>query len=224
MNISKELGLRVARRLCREADVELVLPGDLRRELMLHGLALAHATTGDGWDLAGARVGVSMAVPGLGDAARVASALPEPLGGVVTGLAGSARRPMVMLSPAALVTGEDAIEGTIHELGHIGDIRAGGLLWCVAYLALPVARAAGEAPCYGSSVALRVKLGGWSLADAIDAARRSLRAYGLDANAMTLAEGSLASHRATLEAGGDPGGVIAMAVNALVAEGWPEEK
>lgn len=224
MNISKELGLKVARRLCNEADVELVLPGDLRRELVLHGLAVTHSVTGHGWDLASARAGVSAALPGLGDAARVASALPEPLGGVIQGLAASTRRPMVMLSPAALVTGEDAIETTVHELGHVGDIRAGGLAWCVAFLALPVARAAGETPCYGASLALRVRLGGWDLQDALVGVRRSLTKYGLDANAMTLAEGLLAQHRATLEAGGDPGGVIAMAVNALVAEGWPEEK
>ena len=49
---------------------------------------------------------------------------------------------------------------------------------------------------------------------------RSLAGYGLDADALRLAAGIVASTRATLDEGEDLGGVVAEVVAALEAEGW----
>ena len=207
--------------MCREADVELVLPGDLRREVVLYAMALYNLASGSGWSLAHARQNVSFAVPGTGDAGRLADALPAPLGGILKGLSDQTRRPMVVLSPAALTEGWMTAEATKHELGHIGDVRAGGLGWCAAFGAVPLARAATEAPCYGGSLALAVRLGGRDVDEEATRVRASLRHYGLDTNAMLLAERILDSHVAMArEPEGDPGGVVAEVIEALVMEGF----
>ncbi len=69
-------------------------------------------------------------------------------------------------------------------------------------------------------MAVRVRLGGESTAAAAEGAMRSLQGYGLDAEALALAAGIIASARATLDAGEDLGGVVAEVVAALESTGW----
>ena len=69
-------------------------------------------------------------------------------------------------------------------------------------------------------MAVRVRLGGESSTAAAESAMRSLQGYGLDADALALAGGIVASARATLDAGEDLGGVVAEVVAALESTGW----
>jgi hypothetical protein len=107
-----------------------------------------------------------------------------------------------------------------HELAHVGQMRRGGIPSCLAYLVSKEARAAAEAPCYGASMAVLVRLGHWSTGAAAESVMRSLSGYGLDADALALASGMVASTQATLDAGEDLGGVVLEVVTALRAEGW----
>jgi hypothetical protein len=95
-----------------------------------------------------------------------------------------------------------------HELGHVGSIARGGLAYCGAYLLAPEVRAGGEAPCYGAGMAVRVACGA-VLEDVVRDALASLDGYGLDAAALALASGIIASAALTIAATGDYGGVVA---------------
>ena len=216
--IPLDIALRAARRLCDAADVDLVLPGDRRREAVLYALAAWHSLRGTGWDLATLRGRVCVAVPGLGAALDL---LPPVVGVVLREIAGDLRRPMVMLAPAATTWGGVRLMGTVaHERGHIGSMRAGGPLWCLAYGLVPEVVAGAEAPCYGADLAHAVLLGGEDVSNELDHHMRALGTYGLDAPATELAHGILRSHAAGLRAGADPGGTVADSLAALAAEGW----
>lgn len=219
-DIPLDLALRVGRRLARDASAGLVLPGDPRREAVLLGLASVHKLTGSGWDLDYAREHVCVTLPGVGSAsAKLLSTIPY-VGSIFAHAVEGLDRPTMFLSPGAL-RDSAVLAGIVqHELGHVGDIRRGGLMWCLAYGAVGEVRAGAEAPCYGADIAHRCTFGGVSPdvaeADAIDA----LFNYGLDANGLALARVIIRSAGETARHRGDPGGVVAETLAALAAEGW----
>ena len=214
-----------AQRLCDSAGVTLLPPDHLLRPVIVHAVAAASAVgAGSAWDSAHVRDRVSVTLPGAGAALGLLRALPSlggiPVGRLLAGLgevAGLGRDAVVSI---AAETWDDPIGllATVqHELGHVGQIRAGGLPWCLLLLLSSEVRAAAEAPCYGASMAVLVRLGGWSTAAAAEGAMRSLSGYGLDADGLALAAQMVASHRATLDAGEDLGGVVLEVVAALAA-------
>jgi len=217
--IPVDLALRIIRRRAAAAGVDLILPGDPRRDAIVSLVALGHSVQGTGVTRAHVAEGVTVTLPGVpGPAAVLLAAIPY-VGGALSALAQAAGRTSVCLSPAALATGEGALATWWHEEGHCGSIARGGLIYCGAYLLAPEVRAGGEAPCYGNGMAVRVATG----ADVDDAARQalaSLESYGLDDDARALARGIVASAAETIRATGDHGGVVAELRAELAAEGW----
>lgn len=218
--IDLDLALRVAHRRADRHGYELILPGDVRRDAVLYGLAGVHALTGHGWSLDHAREAVSVTLPGLGTAVEALRAVPV-VGPLLADAFGGVRRPMVLLSPAALASGGALLATLAHEEGHIGDLRRGGLLWCVAYGLVPEARVGAEAPCYGAgSIALRHAIDGGDLDTLAANAVLSLTAYGVEGADLDFARAVIASNVAGLRRGADPGGVLADFTADLRAEGW----
>jgi hypothetical protein len=214
-----DVATRAAERLCREASVALIPPGDPRREAVVLGLAAYHALRGTGWDLAYAREHVSVTLPGAGAALDVLGKIPV-VGGAIVAAVGSSSSPGIYLARGAYRDGWTLLGVVSHELAHVGQLRRGGVLWCVAYGLVPEVVAGAEASCYVAGCAHEVLGGGRDVGNAIDSARASLGHYGLDGNAIALAEGILTSARASLRRGVDPGGIVADSLAALAAEGW----
>ena len=216
--IAPDLALRIIRRRAAAAGVELILPGDPRREAIVSLVALGHSVQGTGVARAHVSDGVTITLPGVpGPAAALLGLIPY-VGPALAALAQANGRTSVCMSPAALATGEQALATWWHEEGHCGSIARGGLLYCGAYLLAPEVRAGGEAPCFGSGMAVRVACGvslGQAQADALS----SLGSYGLDVAARDLARGIIASAAATIAATGDYGGVVAELRAELAAEG-----
>lgn len=214
-----------AQRLCDLAGVTLLAPDHVLRPVIVHAVAAASAIGADGaWDSAHVRDRVSVTLPGAGLALDALRALPAlggvPIGRALAGLGEAAGLGRDAVVSIAWETWRDPVQllATVqHELGHVGQLRRGGLPWCLLLLLSSEVRAAAEAPCYGASMAVMVRLGGWSTAHAAEGALRSLSGYGLDADGMALAAQMIASHRATLDAGEDLGGVVSEVVAALAA-------
>ncbi len=205
--------LRIAHARAERFGYELVLPGDPRRDAVIYGLAAVHALSGSGWSLDHARERVCVTLPGLGSVALALLAAVPYVGPLLAAAGATVERPQVYLSPAALSDGP-VLLGTIrHEEGHVGQIRVGGLPWCLAYGIVGEARAGAEAPCYGADLIVRAKLGE-SPPRLYDGALESLRAYGLGDD-LALAEQLLRSTLAGLEAGADPGGIGAEMADEL---------
>ena len=211
-----------AQRMCDMAGVTLLDPEHPLRDVIVAGVALASRLGGrSAWSRDHVAEYVSVTLPGTGPALAALAAVPVvgPILAAAVAAVG-ADRTVISLSPAVWSDPLRLLETVRHELGHAGQIRAGGLPWCIAYLVGAEARAAGEAPCYAASMAVRVRLGGESTAAAAESAMRSLQGYGLDADALRLAAGIIASARATLDAGEDLGGVVMEVVAALESVGW----
>lgn len=217
-SIPLDLARRIVRTRCERFDVELVLPGDPRRDAVLYGMAAAHKALNTGWDLEYAREHVSVTLPGLGPAADLLAAVPY-VGGLLRQLA--TERPAIYFSPGAWEgSGAGLLATALHEEGHVGSIRNGGLAWCICYGALGEVRVAGEAPCFGASTAILVRHGGVSVDEAVRWALDALAHYGTSAEDLAFARGILASVAQTLRVGGDPGGVLADVRSELAAQGW----
>lgn len=211
-----------AQRMCDAAGVTLLPPDHALRDVIVAGVALASRLGGrSAWSRDHVAEYVSVTLPGAGPALAALAAVPVvgPILAAAVAAVG-ADRTVISLSPAVWSDPLRLLETVRHELGHAGQIRAGGLPWCIAYLVGAEARAAGEAPCYAAGMAVRVRLGGESTAAAAEGAMRSLQGYGLDADALALAAGIIASARATLDAGEDLGGVVMEVVAALESVGW----
>jgi len=218
--IPTDIALRAVQAEAAAADVELLMPGSGGREAVLLGLAAVHALSGDGWDLAHARQHVSTTLPGAGSPALAALALIPVAGPILAGLASAFKRTTVSLSPAALADGLALVSTWRHEAGHVGAIKRGGLLWCVAYGVVPEVRAGAEAPCYGADISHAVHLGGMEV-DAITArVLASLEHYGLDEPALRLARGIVRSNAESVRRGADPGDQVADTRASLRAAGW----
>lgn len=211
-----------AQRMCDAAGVTLLDPEHPLRDVIVAGVALASRLGGrSAWSRDHVAEYVSVTLPGAGPALAALAAVPVvgPILAAAVAAVG-ADRTVISLSPAVWSDPLRLLETVRHELGHAGQIARGGLPWCIAYLVGAEARAAGEAPCYAASMAVRVRLGGESTAAAAESAMRSLQGYGLDADALALAAGIIASARATLDAGEDLGGVVMEVVAALESVGW----
>ena len=211
-----------AQRMCDAAGVTLLPPDHALRDVIVAGVALASRLGGrSAWSRDHVAEYVSVTRPGAGPALAALAAVPVvgPILAAAVAAVG-ADRTVISLSPAVWSDPLRLLETVRHELGHAGQIARGGLPWCIAYLVGAEALAAGEAPCYAASMAVRVRLGGESTAAAAESAMRSLQGYGLDADALALAAGIIASARATLDAGEDLGGVVTEVVAALESVGW----
>ena len=214
-----------AQRLCDAAGVTLLPPDHPLRPVIVHAVAAASAIGGGGaWDSAHVRDRVSVTLPGAGLGLDAMRALPPlagwPIGRLLAGIgevAGLGRDAVVSIATETWADPVGLLATVQHELGHVGSIRAGGLPWCLLLLLSSEVRAAAEAPCYGASMAVLHRIGGWSTAAAAEGAMRSLAGYGLDADGLALAAEMIAQHRATLDAGEDLGGVVAEVVSALAA-------
>ena len=211
-----------AQRMCDAAGVTLLPPDHALRDVIVAGVALASRLGGrSAWSRDHVAEYVSVTLPWAGPALAALAAVPVvgPILAAAVAAVG-ADRTVISLSPAVWSDPLRLLETVRHELGHAGQIARGGLPWCIAYLVGAEARAAGEAPCYAAGMAVRVRLGGESTAAAAEGAMRSLQGYGLDADALRLAAGIIASARATLDAGEDLGGVVMEVVAALESVGW----
>lgn len=218
ITIPLDVALRVARKRVAAAGAELILPDDLRRVAIVGLVAAAHAIQGTGVLSDHVRNGVTITLPGMPGAAADALALIPVVGSALATLATANGRTAIYLSPAAMADGVSLLATVEHELGHVGAIAAGGLVWCGLYLLSPEARAAGEGPCYGAGVAVRVACGA-SIGQAVADALASLDSYGLDAPAKALASAIVDGAAATIAATGDLGGVVAEVRADLAAEG-----
>jgi hypothetical protein len=216
--IALDVALRIIRRRAAAAGVELILPGDPRREAIVSLVALGHSIQRTGVLRARVADGVTITLPGVPGPAAALLALIPYVGPALAALAMANGRTSVAMSPAALATGGQALATWWHEEGHVGSIARGGLLYCGAYLLAPEVRAGGEAPCYGAGIAVRVACGA-PLDGAVRDALDSLEGYGLDVAAKSLASGIIASAAHTIRATGDYGGVVAELRAELAAEG-----
>ncbi len=221
--ITIDLARAAAQRLCDAAGVTLLTPEHPLRDVIVAGVALASRLGGrSAWSRDHVAERVSVTLPGAGPALSLLRAVPGvgPILAAAGEAAGLGRDAVISVSPSTWDDPIGLLATTQHELGHVGSIRRGRLPWCLAILVSPEARAAGEAPCYAAGMAVQVRLGGASTQAAYESAMRSLGGYGLDAPALALAAGILASARATLDAGEDLGGVVTEVVAALESVGW----
>ena len=214
-----DIAIRAAERLCRDASVALVPPGDPRREAVVLGLAAYHALRGTGWSLDYAREHVSVTLPGAGAALDVLAKVPV-IGGVLVAAVGSSASPGIYLARGAYRDGWTLLGVVAHELAHVGQLRRGGVMWCLAYGVVPEVVAGAESTCYVASCAHEVLGGGRDVGNAIDSAKGVLVNYGLSGADLALAHGILDGARASLRRGVDPGGIVADSLAALAAEGW----
>lgn len=225
------LTLDVARAVAQERlaaeGATVVLPGDVRRELVCVAVAGASKLGASGaWSLDQVRRGVSVTLPG-DDGAIDALALVPAVGPVCAAAARAwgAGRPQVYLSPAAWDEPLSLVCTAAHEAVHVRQLyRASGaalgtLRWCIGYGGSPEVRAHAEGTAYTQDVALRVILGGESPAAAVAAVRRSLDGYGLEGADRVLAEASLGVAERTLAARAPVPGPCCEILRALAARG-----
>lgn len=204
---------------CEAQDVELVQPNDPRRTLVLDALEVVNTITGKGWSRAVAEQNITVTLPGVGPGVDLLRQIPY-AGELLATIAEKSRHPMIFLSPAAVADGLELAGTLAHELfGHVPQIRAGGLGWCLAYLISSEARGVGEANAYGLTMAALVLLGGSTPADAKANVLSRLTGYGLDAPSLTIADEVLASWEASLAAGFLPEAITDVKA-ALVKAGW----
>ena len=78
--IPLDIAQRAAQRLCTDASVDLVLPGDPRRELVVLAMALVHSIRGTGWTREHIAENVSVTVPGLGVLAQLGAGVAPAVG------------------------------------------------------------------------------------------------------------------------------------------------
>lgn len=215
-SIPSDVALRIAHRRAARFGYSLILPDHPAREAVLHGMAAAHQITGSGWDYATAKERVSVTLPGAGPAADLLGTIPY-VGPILAGAASKFKVPCVFPSPAAIRKG---LLGTIfHEEGHVGDIRRGGLPWCLCYGLIDEVRVGAEAPCKVCGMIERVHFDGISVDEAVAESIESLKPYGLG-NEFVTAELIVRGNGESLRRGADPGGILAEMRAELALEGW----
>jgi hypothetical protein len=212
------VALRIVHRRAARFNVGVVLPDDVRRLGVVALVALSHRVQGTSVTYDHVRDGVTLTLPGVpGVAGELLSRVPV-VGGELESIARQEGRTTVYLAPAVMRDGGTLLGTWWHEEGHVGDIVAGGLPYCLAYLIAPELRAAGEAPCYGAGMAVAVALGA-DVDEAAEQARASLDHYGLDDKSRALARAIIASAAETIRQTGDFGGVVAELRAELALEG-----
>lgn len=210
-----------AHRLCAAAGVTLVEPGSPLRVIIIAAVYAAARIGGGTWTHEHASQHVSVTLPGAGTALDLLGAIPMvgPLLVAAVRAAGGSR-PIVCISPSTWADPVGLLEVVQHELGHVGQIRAGGLPWCLVYLGHPELRGGAESSCYGAGMAVAAALGGHSADVLATRALSALEGYALDEPATRLARGVIASAARSVDAGDDFGGVVGEVFAALEAEGW----
>lgn len=215
-DISLSVALAATEFYLDRADVDVVLPGDPRREAVIYALAAANFATGREWSLSHALQNVTVTLPALGPAFDLLSVVPH-VGPLMALIATKQRRTTVYFAPAALRSGLALTRVRKHEEGHCGSIKVGGLPWCVCYGLIPEVTAGAEAPCYGNEMAIDVHLGGADVDACEISALDSLAAFGADE---PLCRGIITSHAVMLRRGVDPGGIVAETIEELRRCGW----
>jgi len=208
-------------RMAEAAGVSVVLPDDPRRVVIVAAVWAASALGGSTWTHADVAERVSMTLPGVGskglDLLRAIPTVGPMLAAAVAPFGGVA---VVCLSPSTWNNAAQLAMTGVHELGHVGWIKEGGIPMCLGYLGFAEVRAAGEGPCYAASMAVAVRYYGVSVDNAAAAARASMRGYALDAPATNLFDDIITSASRSLEAGDDLGGVTRDYAAALSAVGY----
>lgn len=217
-NIPVTAALNIAKRLCDKAGVELVLPDDPRRYVVVGFVALAHKTKKTGVTLKHVHENVTVTLPGVPGLASGLLKLVPGVGDLLAKFAEKQGKTCIFLSPNAMASGVSILRTIFHELGHAGDIKRGGLGWCLAYLIAAEVRAGGETPCFSAAMAVGHFFGLVLEAMAAEA-RRSLLSYGLDEDAMFLVDGLLAQAVVSIKDDPDFGGIITGLKAELVTEG-----
>lgn len=222
LRVEADVALRAARRECDENTVELVVPGDLRRTVLVCGLALVYAMLGKGWSLDHVRQNLTFTLPGARSAVDKLAMVPV-VGLVLADLANLLvprdRRATIFLSPAAMADGITLLGVVSHELGHVGDLERGGILWCLSYLLLDEVRAAAER-CYGCDAAHEVLMRGRDPDEVARDIEKRITGYSLDPAHERFFKGMLASEIESLRDGVDPTGGVERSLKALRDEGW----
>lgn len=213
-----EKALKIAQRRCAAADVELVLPSDPRRDVVVTLVNLAHKIQKTGVKPDHVAQSVTMTLPGVPGPALGLIALIPHVGIALAGFAAANGRTAIYLSPAAMADAVQLLATVEHELGHAGMIAVGGLPFCIAYLLAAEARGATEAPCYGAGMVVLVGLGGMHPDEAEANALRSIEHYGLDREALILARAMIQDAAETIRSTGDFGGILAELYRELAEE------
>lgn len=217
-NIPIDTALRIAQRMCDRAGVELVLPGDARRYVVVGFVALAHKAKKTGVTLDHVNTNVTVTLPGVPGLSTSLLRLIPGVGGLLASFAEKQGRTCVFLSPAAMMSGVSILRTIFHELGHAGDIKRGSLGWCLAYLIAAEVRAGGETPCFSAAMAIGYFFE-MVLEEMAAEARRSLQSYGLDDDALFLVDGLLAQAVASIHDDPDFGGIVTELKSELRLEG-----
>lgn len=221
----KEISIDIAKaaviKHAADNDFSVIFSDDPRRSAVIDVMAAVHKILNTGFDLETARQRVSVTLPGAGVAELLLQQIPV-VGQILHFFAKDLAKPTIFYSPAAMSSGKSLISSHMHEIGHIGSIRKGGLLWCACYGLLDVVRAAGEAPCYGADIAIDHAFADKPLDQAESDANASLSSYGLSQSEFVFAKAMVHSNIVTLRHGGDPGGVIVDARRILTDVGWSE--
>jgi hypothetical protein len=206
--ISTQLALRVIARRAAQFNFGYVLPDDVRRLGVVGLVALAHNVQGTGVTYDHIRDAVTITLPGVPTVAgQLLSRVPV-VGAELESIARQEGRTTVYLSSFSLLSGEELLATWFHEEGHVGSIARGGYPYCLSYLLVPELRAAGEAPCYGASMAVLAAFGR-NLDDLVRNAKLSLDGYGLPDASRKLAHTMVDSAADTIRRTGDFGGIVA---------------
>lgn len=193
---------------CAAEGVELVLPDDPRREVVVACVAAVSP-----WTREQVAAGVSVTLPGAGPVCDALELLPI-VGHALSSVARSVGdgRTQVYLAPLDWSDPVECLATIAHELAHARQLAAaasatlGAYRWAVGYAGVPEIRGIAEGQAYGQSMAVRVALGGWSPQAAATAAREALAGYSLDDPARALAEAAIGVAERSLAAGAPLGG------------------
>lgn len=216
--ISTQIALGVIARRAAKFNIGYVLPDDIRRMGVVGLVALSHKVQGTGVTYEHIRDGVTITLPGVPTfAGQLLSRVPL-VGPELESIARQEGRTTVYLSAFSLLSGEELLATWFHEEGHVGQIARGGYPYCLSYLLVPELRAAGEAPCYGASMAILAAFGR-DLDQLVKNAKVSLDQYGMGDNSRSLAFAMVDSAAATIRRTGDFGGVVADLRSELAHEG-----
>lgn len=205
--------------LVKDAGADIIWPDNPIRQAVVFGLAAVNAIKGSGWNLAVAQQYVSVTLPGVGAAQSLLGQVPY-IGGLLVSLTSSLVHPTIFLSPAAASDPIQLLATIMHELGHVGQIRKGGPLWCLDYGVTGEVRAIAEAPCYATTMDILVYIGGVNPNDAEGVVLSALQSYGITGPDMDLAHAIILSNTESLLAGADPGEAALTVKSALIATGW----